>query len=32
MKKMLKKFLNWYFTEYINFYKPMINAGVPIVM
>lgn len=32
MKKMFKRFVHWYFNEYINFYKPMIDAGVPMFM
>ena len=31
MKRCLKRFSNWYFNQYIEFYRPMIENNVPIV-
>lgn len=32
MKKMIKKLGRWYFNNYLEFYRPMIEAGCPIII
>ena len=32
MMKMLKKCLNWYFNQYVEFYRPMIENNTPIII
>ena len=32
MMKMLKRFAKWYFNQYVEFYRPIIENNTPIIM